>query len=117
MGRRVDRLRHKLVPRVRKHTAFGRDRTEQSVEHEQRAGHRPAVTDARSHAAPVVTAQFCPRRCHQFRNLFDRFCVDPGFFGGEFESVRTVEFFQEALKFFEPRLFDKVRFAGLVIAP
>src|SRR6266568_1447576 len=76
MGRRVDRLRHKFVPRIWKDAAFRCDRAEQSIEHEKSARYRPAVTNAGSHAAPIVTAEARTRGRDKPGDLFDRFRVD-----------------------------------------
>ena len=133
MRRRVNRLRHKLVPRIRKDAALSCDRAQQSVEHKQRACHRPSVTDARSHAAPVVARETCTCGSDEFRDLFDRSCVDPGFLSCEFESVFRVKLFENVFELFEAlmsdklqfvargifgaRLFDKLKFVGHFIAP
>ena len=57
MRRRVDRLRHKLVPGVGKHAALCSDGAEQRVQHENRARDCPTAADAGSNAAPVVTGK------------------------------------------------------------
>src|SRR5437867_6647221 len=98
---RVNWFRHELVPGIRKDAAFGRHRAEQRVQHEQSACYGPSVADSRSHTAPVMTGEASAGSRHDLRDFLDRFGVDSRFCCGEFEGVFVIEFFQDALKFFE----------------
>src|SRR2546423_13556741 len=112
MWRRVNRLGDKFIPRIREHAAFGGDGAKQSIEHEKSARDGPAVTDARRHAAPVVTAELCSSRRYDFRDLFDRVRINTGFFGGEVECVLGIEFFKDVFEVLEALMSDKLQFVA-----
>src|SRR5215813_8003616 len=90
---RVNRLRHKLVPGVRKHPTFSRHRAEQRVEHEKSARYRPSVANTRGNAAPVVTRKTSAGSRDQLRDLGNRFRVNARLLRGKFERVFGVELF------------------------
>src|SRR6266705_5923179 len=101
MRRRVNWLRHELVPGIRKDAAFGRHRAEQRVQHEQSACYGPSVADSRSHTAPVMTGEASAGSRHDLRDFLDRFGVDSRFCCGEFEGVRGIEILQDVFEVFE----------------
>ena len=95
---RVDWLRDKFVPGIRKHAAFSRDRAEQSVQHEQGTRDRPSMADSRCRAAPVVTTKLSASCGYDFRDLFDCIGVHAGFDRRKLERILAVQHPQKAFE-------------------
>ena len=102
--RRVDGLRHELVPRVREDAPLGRDRAEQGIDEEERARHLPPAAVARGGRAPVVTRKLRARGRDYPRDLFELPRVHARLLRRVLEGELGVKILEHVLEALEARL-------------